>query len=79
MLFTIDFGDFNVLTLPVMKQMAMRRDLTIQMKYRYKGQKYEVTFPAGMPIKYQDEIRYYGPLKLTDMAKRDGGKCSITQ
>ena len=76
---TIDFGDFNVLTLPVMKQMALRRDLTIQMKYRYKGQKYEVTFPAGMPIKYQDEIRYYGPLKLADMAIRAKGSCVVTK
>ena len=76
---TLDLGDFNVLTLPVMKQMEKRRDLTIQMKYIYDGKKYEVIFPAGMPIKYQDEIRYYGPLKLTDMANRDGGICSITE
>ena len=60
-----------------MKQMAMRRDLTIQMKYRYKGQKYELTFPAGMPINYSEDIPYYGPLKMADMSVRDGGMCQI--
>ena len=49
----------------------MRRNQTVQMKYRYKGAQYDVTFPDGMPIHYQDDIVYYGPLKLADMVYTD--------
>ena len=79
----LKMDDWNTLPLWFMKEIAARRDLTIHITYRYEGQKYDVTFPAGMVINCQDdegkEIDYFGPLKLADMAYRDGGICSITE
>lgn len=57
--------------------MVLRGRRFIQLSYDYNHARYDITFPAGMPINYQEDIPYYGTLIPADMASRDGGVCIV--
>lgn len=55
--------NINALSNSVMKQLAKRGDVALEMEYTYNGVDYHIVIPAGMAA--NDDIPWYGPLYLS--------------
>lgn len=70
---TYDLGSVHTICDKLFIKLQERKDITLVITYKYKGENYRTTFPAGADYTelMQDEDQFYGMLGLN-------GRCEIT-
>lgn len=67
---TLEMGGWDSLQQDFMKDMAERRDVTFTIHFTYEYEDhdhYEVVIPAGKSFVVEEDIMWFGPLKLNEM------------